>query len=182
MTKSFSTTLVITALVYLILGLTLAIWPGTARMIICYTAGILLILYGLGRIFAQWNSQGFLSLGNGYLLGLVSLLLGLLLLLRAEAVLAIFGTVLALIIIADSLIKLQISYQLRGRHMGSARRNAICALVTLLLGLLMLFNPFKAVDVMTVFIGISLMVNGIINFIIGLDVRRYLNDTITIVD
>ena len=182
MTKSFSTTFMIAALIYLILGLALVIWPGAARLVICYAVGILLMLYGLARMLAQWSSLGFLSLGNGYLLGLVSLLLGLLLLIRTEAVLAVFGTVLGLIIMADSLIKLQISYQLRGSHIGSARRNAICALVTFILGLLMLFNPFKAVNAMTIFIGASLLIDGVINFIIALDVRRYLHDTVTIME
>lgn len=182
MTKSFSTTLMITALVYFILGLALAVWPGTARLVICYAVGILLILYGLGRMLAQWNTRGFLSLGNGYLLGLVFLLLGLLLIIRTEAVLAVFGTVLGLMVMADSLIKLQISYQLRGSHMGSARRNAICALVTFILGLLMLFNPFRAVNAMTIFIGVTLILDGLINFIIGLDVRRYLHDSVTMAE
>ncbi len=177
MTKSFSTTFMIAALIYLILGLALVIWPGTACLVICYAVGILLMLYGLARMLAQWSSLGFLSL-----LGLVSLLLGLLLLIRTEAVLAVFGTVLGLIIMADSLIKLQISYQLRGSHIGSARRNAICALVTFILGLLMLFNPFKAVNAMTIFIGASLLIDGVINFIIALDVRRYLHDTVTIME
>ena len=177
MTKSFSTTFMIAALIYLILGLALVIWPGTACLVICYAVGILLMLYGLARMLAQWSSLGFLSL-----VGLVSLLLGLLLLIRTEAVLAVFGTVLGLIIMADSLIKLQISYQLRGSHIGSARRNAICALVTFILGLLMLFNPFKAVNAMTIFIGASLLIDGVINFIIALDVRRYLHDTVTIME
>lgn len=182
MTKSFSTTFMITALVYLILGLAMVIWPGTSRLVICYAVGILLVLYGLGRVLAQWNSLGFLSLGNGYLMGLVCLLLGLLLIIRADAVLAIFGTLLGLVVVADSLIKLQISYQLRGKHTGSFRRNALCALTTLVLGVLMLFNPFQAANAMTVFIGISLLLDGIINFIIALDVRRYLHDIVTMAE
>jgi len=182
MNKSFSNTLIIAALIYLILGLVLVIWPGTARSIICYAIGALLIIFGLGRVLSQWNSMGFLSLGNGYLMGLVCLLMGLLLIIHTEALTAIFGTGLGLIIMADSLIKLQISYQLRKSHLGSARRNAICALVTLLLGLLMLFNPFKAIDAMTIFIGICLMLDGIINLLIGIDVRRYLNDKVTMVE
>ncbi|MEA5059417.1 MAG: hypothetical protein EOM66_00575 [Clostridia bacterium] len=182
MSKSFSTTFMITALIYFILGVAMVAWPETARLVICYAVGILLILYGLGRVLSQWNSLGFLSLGNGYLMGLVYLLLGVLLLISADVVLAIFGTVLGLVIVADSIIKLQISYQLKGSNMGSSRRNAICALVTLTLGLLMLFSPFKAVNAMTIFIGISLLVDGIINFIIALDVRRFLHDTVTMVE
>lgn len=182
MTKSFSTTFMIAAAVYFIVGLALVIWPATARLVICYALGILLVLYGLGRTAAQWNSRGFLSLGNGYLLGLVCLLLGLLIIIRAEAVLSIFGTILGLLIMADSLIKLQISYQLRKSHAGSARRNAISALVTFLLGLLILLNPFKAIDAMTIFMGIGLILDGAISFIISLDVRRYLNDSVTLAE
>ena len=46
----------------------------------------------------------------------------------------------------------------------------------------MLFNPFKAVNAMTIFIGASLLIDGVINFIIALDVRRYLHDTVTIME
>lgn len=182
MTKSFSTTFLISAIVYFILGLAMVIWPEPSRLVICYTVGILLMLYGLIRVFMQWSSLGFLSLGGGYLVGLVCFLMGLLLLIKTDAMLAIFGTVLGLVIIADSVIKLQISYQLRGSHIGSFRRNGICALVMLILGVLMLFNPFSGIKAMTIYIGITLMLDGIIDFIISIDVRRYLNDNVTVLD
>ena len=182
MTKSFSTSFIISALIGFLLGLIMVIWPEASRLVICYGVGALLLLYGLVRIFAQWNATGFLSLGSGSLAGLLYLLLGLLLLLKTDVMLALFGTVLGLLIIADSIIKLQISYQLRGSHIGSFRRNGICALVMLVLGIVMLFNPFSGIKAMTIFIGVIFMLDGIVDFIIALDVRRYLNDRVTTID
>ena len=178
MTKSFSRTFMISAIVYFLLGLIFVIWPQQSRLVICYIAGGLFMLYGLIRILVQWNSRGFLTLGNGYLAGLLFLLLGLLFILRAQVILGILGTVLGLLVVADSVVKLQISYQLRRNHPGSARRNLICALITLVLGILMLFSPFTALTAMSIFTGICLMLDGIVDFCIALDVRRHLHDQV----
>ena len=140
MTKSFSRTFMISALIYFLLGLAMVIWPDASRLTICYTVGIVLALYGVIRILMQWNALGFLSLGNGFLAGLLCLLVGLLIIIQAQAVLAIFGTVLGLLLLADSIIKLQISYQLSSQNKPSARRNAICALITLVLTMQVLVN------------------------------------------
>ena len=173
MTKSFSRTFMISALIYFLLGLAMVIWPDASRLTICYTVGIVLALYGVIRILMQWNALGFLSLGNGFLAGLLCLLVGLLIIIQAQAVLAIFGTVLGLLLLADSIIKLQTS-----QNKSSARRNAICALITLVLGVILLFNPFTGLRAMTIYIGISLMLDAVIDFLIALDVRRHLRDHI----
>ena len=182
MTKSFSRTFMISALLYFLLGLAMVIWPDASRLAICYTIGIGLALYGVIRILMQWSALGFLSLGNGFLAGLVCLLVGLLIIIQAQAVLAIFGTLLGLLLLADSIIKLQISYQLSGQNKSSARRNAICDLITLVLGVILLFNPFTGLRAMTIYIGISLMLDAIIDFVIALDVRRHLRDQIILED
>ena len=77
----------------------MVIWPDASRLAICYTIGIGLALYGVIRILMQWSALGFLSLGNGFLAGLVCLLVGLLIIIQAQAVLAIFGTVLGLLLL-----------------------------------------------------------------------------------
>ena len=182
MTKSFSRTFMISALLYFLLGLAMVIWPDASRLTICYTVGIVLALYGVIRILMQWNALGFLSLGNGFLAGLLCLLVGLLIIIQAQAVLAIFGTVLGLLLLADSIIKLQISYQLSSQNKPSARRNAICALITLVLSVILLFNPFTGLRAMTIYIGISLMLDAVIDFLIALDMRRHLRDHIILED
>ena len=85
MTKSFSRTFMISALIYFLLGLAMVIWPDASRLTICYTVGIVLALYGVIRILMQWNALGFLSLGNGFLAGLLCLLVGLLIIIQAQA-------------------------------------------------------------------------------------------------
>ena len=69
MTKSFSRTFMISALIYFLLGLAMVIWPDASRLTICYTGGIVLALYGVIRILMQWNAWAFFPWATGSLPG-----------------------------------------------------------------------------------------------------------------
>ncbi|MDR0840153.1 MAG: DUF308 domain-containing protein [Christensenellaceae bacterium] len=168
MRKSFSAYFFSLSVIYLLLGLAMVIWPNSAQKVICFGAGGLLTLYGLARMLISWSDEGFGSLGGRYFSGLLCLLLGLLLLLRADVLHALLSTLLGLAIIADSIIKLQASAALRKNGRRGAARNSICALVTLALGISLLFVPLAAV----VYAGICLLIDGLLNLMAAIDVRR----------
>ena len=162
MTKSFQKTMIISSVVFLIIGLVLVIWPDAARNIIIYAIGAAALLYGGYRIVDFFVRKEHLanSVQLGVALGIACLLLGLFLIFKADLVVSLLASLIGVAVIIDSVLRLQISLNLR--YFGSSTWVVllVTALVTLGLGILLLFNPFTAVRVATIVAGVLLLLDG----------------------
>ena len=100
------------------------------------------------------------SVQLGVALGIACLLLGLFLIFKVDLVVSLLAAVIGVAVIIDSVLRLQISLNLR--YFGSAYWVIllVTALVTLGLGILLLFNPFTAVRVATIVAGVLLLLDG----------------------
>ena len=162
MTKSFQKAMIISSVVFLVIGLVLVIWPDAARQIIIYAIGAAALLYGGFRIVDFFVRKEHLanSVQLGVALGIACLLLGLFLIFKADLVVSLLASLIGVAVIIDSVLRLQISLNLR--YFGSAYWVIllVTALVTLGLGILLLFNPFTAVRVATIIAGVLLLLDG----------------------
>jgi uncharacterized membrane protein HdeD (DUF308 family) len=162
MTKPFQKAMLITSVVYLVIGLILVIWPDTARQIIIYAIGAAALLYGGFRIVDFFVRKEHLSgtIQIGVALGIGCLLLGLFLIFKVDLILTLLAAIIGVAVIVDSVLRLQIALNLR--HIGARYwvLLLVTALVTLGFGILLLFNPFTAVKVATVIAGVLLLVDG----------------------
>lgn len=162
MTKPFQKAMLITSVVYLIIGLILIIWPDAARQIIIYAIGATALLYGGYRIVDFFVRKVHLSgtVQLGVALGIACILTGLFLIFKVDLVVALLAAIIGVAVIIDSVLRLQIALNLR--HVGAQYWAIllITALVTLGLGILLLFNPFTAVKVATIIGGVLLLIDG----------------------
>ena len=162
MTKPFQKAMLITSIIYLVVGLVLIIWPDAARQIIIYAIGAAALIYGIYRIIDFFVRKEHLSgtIQLGVALGIGCILAGLFLILKVDQIVALLAAVIGVAVIIDSVLRLQISLNLR--HVGGQSWLVlfITSLVTLGFGILLLFNPFKAVNVATIIAGVLLVVDG----------------------
>ena len=90
------------AVLYVILGLVLLIWPGVSATVFCYAFGGILLIYGMVAIvsfFLRDSWQG--SFVFELFLGIVAAALGLLFLLRPVIVASVLPVILGLFIVVD---------------------------------------------------------------------------------
>jgi len=162
MTKPFQRAMLITAVVYLIIGLILIIWPDAARQIIIYAIGAAALLYGGFRIVDFFVRKEHLSgtVQFGVALGIGCMLLGLFLILKVDLVVALLAAVIGVAVIVDSVLRLQIALNIRHTGGKSWMALLVTALVTLAFGILLLFNPFTVVKVATIVAGVFLLIDG----------------------
>ena len=162
MTKPFQKAMLITSIVYLIVGLVLIIWPDAARQIIIYAIGAAALVYGGYRIIDFFVRKEHLSgtIQLGVALGIGCLLVGLFLIFKVDLIVTLLAAVIGVAVIIDSVLRLQIALNLR--HVGGQYWLVllITALVTLGFGILLLFNPFTAVKVATIIAGVLLLIDG----------------------
>lgn len=162
MTNPFQKIMMGTSIAYMVLGLILIIWPDQARQIICYLLGAAALLYGLYRIIDYFARKQLAEGGVqiGVALGIACVVLGLFLLFKANTVVAVLAGVIGVAVVIDSILRLQIALNLRRFSAAGWLALLITAVVTLIFGVLLLFNPFKAVKAATIIAGAALLVDG----------------------
>ena len=113
------------AVLYVILGLVLLIWPGVSATVFCYAFGGILLIYGVVTIvsfFLRDSRQG--SFVFELFLGIVAAALGLLFLLRPVIVASVLPVILGLFIVVDGLVNLKRALELRRFERDDALRLA----------------------------------------------------------
>lgn len=161
--KSVKWNLILAALAYVVLGVVLLAWPDTTGNVLCTLLGILLLGYGIFQIigFFTRGDEGWGS-GAVYLLaGLCAVALGVFALSSPEKVLAILPVALGAVVVVDSCISLKRAFQLKELGMERWWIAALLAVVTLLFGLVVMFNPFQSVLLVIRIVGGVLIYQGI---------------------
>ena len=154
MIKELKKNMILLAVFYLILGIILVLFPEGSGYAICYLIGGLTIIYGIFHlVLYQRTKSPFVTYRYDLVQGIIGLAIG------------IYVMILGVVVMIDSIVKIQNAWDLK--RMGYDRwwLVMIGALVTLVFGLLMVFYPFTVYLSVIVFVGISLIVNGVSDLI-----------------
>ena len=146
---------------YIAAGIILISHPGVTGIIICRAAGILALLFGGFRAFTALRARG-----AGWLfqldlvVGVLLLAFGIFSLAQPQVVLSILPVVLGVYLMMECVGKVQRAFWLK--QAGYIRWWTVLAMGLLAagLGVLLIVNPFGAVETMLMFLGASLAVNG----------------------
>ena len=149
------------SVVYIVLGLVLVIWPHTSSSIICAGFGIFLLLYGAITIisfFVHDSRTGLLRFE--LILGILFAGLGIFFLVRPDVVLSVLPVVLGVYIVIDALLNLKRALELRRMEHGGWTIYLVLSLITVVLGLVVVFWPMLAGATLVQLIGAALVYSG----------------------
>ena len=166
MIKELKKNMILLAVFYLILGIILALFPEGSGYAICYLIGGLTIIYGIFHlVLYQRTKSPFVTYRYDLVQGIIGLAIGIYVMIVPEILIETLPVVLGVVVMIDSIVKIQNAWDLK--RMGYDRwwLVMIGALVTLVFGLLMAFYPFTVYLSVIVFVGISLIVNGVSDLI-----------------
>ena len=164
--KGIKIELIIISIVLFVLGLFLVIFPELSQLIICKAVGIALCVWGLLRLITYFSMAKEEVFGSfGLVQGISLLAFGLFFVMKPEVIAMFFGTILAIVIIIDGILKLQ--YGIEFYHMKADKWwiEAVVAAFMVVMGVIALFNPFDSSVALMIFIGIVLMVEGVSDLI-----------------
>lgn len=160
--KNMKVSFLLASVLYIALGLVLLIWPGISRDLICLSFGLLLLIYGIITIISFFVHDSRLGTFRFELiLGIVAAAAGLLFLIKPEFVKSVIPVVLGIYIIIDALLNLKRSLELHSLQYGRWWVILVLSLVSVALGVLILFRPGMTVDVLTMVIGGVFVYNGL---------------------
>ena len=179
MMKNLKWNLILMSLLYLGLGVFLLLMPDIALSVVCYALGGVVLACAAVQLVRYFVSErGIFQSQLTLISGLVCLGLGGFLILRSDIVVRILPIVFGLLVIFDSLRRVQNALELRRCGYSSWKSFLLMALLSVVLGAVMLLNPFGAMETLVMAIGVILIVEGALNLLstlyTTLAVRRFL--------
>lgn len=162
--KEFDWYSFLTAIVMLIVGLVILIWPEVANRALAYTLSSLVALLGLVRTFFYFKrheSASPFSFG-GLTLGLTLMAIGVFLLFEPEVLIGILPVLLGALLIFSGFGSLQTAVSLMGLKIQKWYVPLIFSVLALACGFVSLFNPFGTAKILMIFLGIAIAGEGVL--------------------
>lgn len=160
MLKSIRNSLIITSVLYIILGVVLVIFPQAMLSLACIAIGAVTLIYGGIRIFSYLKSkeeQGKFNL----ILGIVLAALGVFLLVCPQVVASFIPMALGIYLFIDSFSGLKKAMELHKLGFQNWWITLLISLAVLVLGAVLILDPLMVWKLPTVLIGVSFVVNGV---------------------
>ena len=178
MVKKLKWNLVIMSLLYLGLGVFLVMKPRTALNVVCYALGGVVLACAAVQLIRYFVvERGVFQSQLTLISGIVCLALGGFLILRSDIVVKILPIVFGLFVIFDAIGRVQNALDLRRCGYDSWKGFLALPVLSVVLGVVLIANPFSAMETLVMAIGIILIVEGGINLLSALytvlAVRRF---------
>lgn len=161
MLKSIKNSLVLTSVLYVVLGLVLIFFPNNSLNLACGLIGLVTLGYGIVRIVAYLKDGG--SFGNRFdmFIGIVLAALGVFLLICPQVIVSLIPIALGIYILVDSISAIKKALDMKTLGYDKWWISFLIALVLAAFGGVMILSPFSAVSTLVVFIGVGFVFDGV---------------------
>lgn len=158
---------VLSVLLTIALGIVLLIYPDTTSRVLCYLVGGVLLIHGilnLVRFFTRGEGRFFLR--YELIVGIVLCAAGIFLLMRPEIVVMLIPMILGFYMILDGAVNMRRAWEMKALGFSKWWSALIGAVLMAVFGAVLFWNPFEAAQMTLMFIGIALLYQGILDFVI----------------
>ena len=167
---------IVLSILTFIVGLTMLFFPVESIATIGIIASIYFIAHGCVLIYLDFKANKYHLPVDGMFSGIISILMGLVLLFYPVGTQSIFAMVIGIWIILSSINLIKTASKLSKTKLPWGRM-LVLGILDLILGIIVVFNPFASMISLTLFAGIMIMVHSIINIvdmvIIKKDVKNF---------
>ena len=179
MAKKLKWNLILMSLLYLALGIFLLMVPGTALNVVCCALGGVVLACAAVQLVRYFVvERGVFQSQLTLISGLVCLALGAFLIIRSDVVVRVLPIVFGLFVIFDSLGRIQNALELRRCEYSSWKIFLLLAVLSVVLGIVMVVDPFGTMETLVMAIGLILILEGALNLLSALytmlAVRRFI--------
>ena len=167
--KQFSFKYILVSALYIVLGLVLLFWPALSVKTICYVLSAIMFVIGIAYIIMNFirdkdeSNDGFLQMD--LVIGIVAAAFGAFVLFNQQSVATMLPFVMGIVFLLGALIKVQNALTMRKLKFQRWYVVLIFACIIAGLGAITLANPFSTEHNLLVFIGICLIMDGLVNLI-----------------
>ena len=159
---------IVMSLILCALGVCFLVRPALLAGILAVILGIALLVFGAVKLVGYFSRDLFrLAFQYDLELGVLSVVLGILLLLRPVESLSVLLAALGVAVLADALFKVRIARDARRFGIRPWWVILALALVSGALGVLLLLRPWRSAQVLTALLGVGLLATGALNFAVA---------------
>lgn len=150
------------ALLCVLLGVALLLWPDVSQTVFCYAFGALLVLSGLFQVAAYLlgHQKSFMQ-KLMFAGGLIAMVAGVWVLLSPEKVLTLTVIVVGIVLIYHGVMDVKYAADLKRCESRFWAVAFICGLITCGIGVLLLVNPFEGMDTLFLMVAIGFLFDGV---------------------
>ena len=160
---------IVMSAVLCVVGILFMIFPQLSSIIIGRALGIVMILFGGVKLVGYFSKDLFrLAFQYDLEFGLLLIILGTIVLVRFSDIMNFIFIAIGIAILTDGLFKIQISVDSKKFGIKSWWMVMLFALLTSVVGLILVFRPVESIYVLTVLLGISLLSEGILNLFVAI--------------
>ena len=156
--------IIISSIVALIVGIIMIMFPDVSIKTMGIVAAVYIIIQGVALLYVDTLASKFYLPFDGFFSGIVSIIIGIILLFRPAVVPVVFTIGLGIWIIITSINYIRVAIKIRKTKLPWIVI-LVLGILDLLAGLLMIFNPFEATLSIVLFAGIMIIVHSVINII-----------------
>ena len=151
----------------IVVGAVLLLWPRLGFLTMCKISGVILICYGMTKLAGYFAKDLFqLAFQYDLALGIVLIVLGVIIVAKTEYIMYTIPTVVGICILIDAALKIQTAIEAKKFGIERWKFILIMALLTAIVGVLLLVMSRETMDMLVRVIGINLMLDGILNLFV----------------
>lgn len=158
----------LTGILYVVLGLAALLLPETMVRILGYLIAIVLIVAGafsmIGYLLRDAHQNYY---HNDFVYGLVGISLGCIVLYKVEVIISLIPFILGLLVLFSGCTKLQAVIDMKRLECGNWLAMLAVAAANVILGALLMANPFEWMELLFRLLGVGLMLSGITDLAVG---------------
>jgi len=162
---------ILSSAVLLVIGLLLFIRPEGTLSLISYTIGGILVIIGTNSLINYYRGKEYVSKFELFY-GVLGVLGGFVLILNPKAIVSLIPFIIGVWIVISSLSKIKYSMELNSKKTKSGLISLIITILTLVLGIVLIFNPFSGAVFITKMIGLFLFVYAILDIVQSSIIKR----------
>lgn len=177
--KAFKVENILTALLYVALGVVLIMFPESIAKTLIYTIATIVIAVGVIKIISHFLKREQVGYSRvGIVTGLIFVVIGLFILTSTKIIISAIPFMMGVFILISGYSKLQYVFQLSKYTNEKNRGMLLAAIITFILGFVLLCNPFRAAKWMIRLVGICIAFTGASDLITGIYFYRKMRDYI----
>lgn len=147
---------------YILLGIVALVIPEAMERLLGFLIGVVLIIAGAVSMISYLLRDAHQNYyHNDFLHGLLGILLGIVVLYKVEIIISLVPFLLGTLVLVSGLSKLQDVIDLKRLEYGNWIVMLVLAIINIVLGLVLIFNPMAAASLLFRLLGVGLIFSGI---------------------
>lgn len=160
--KQIKWDMLLMGVLYILLGIVALVIPETMERLLGFLIGVVLIIAGAVSMISYLLRDAHQNYyHNDFLHGLLGILLGIVVLYKVEIIISLVPFLLGTLVLVSGLSKLQDVIDLKRLEYGNWIFMLVLAIINIVLGLILIFNPMAAAELLFRLLGVGLIFSGI---------------------